>query len=108
MKKILELLNGKHERIAKKKVAKKMAVGTAIGAVSGLIAGIFFAPKSGKESREIVKNGIKDTAEKINDAANKAKQVLDSAVGEVSDKINEFKDKKGSCCKDKESESKSE
>jgi gas vesicle protein len=40
---------------------KGLAVGAAIGAVVGVITGILFAPKSGKETRQ----DIKDTAVKL-------------------------------------------
>jgi gas vesicle protein len=40
---------------------KGLAVGAAIGAVVGVVTGILFAPKSGKETRQ----DIKDTAAKV-------------------------------------------
>jgi gas vesicle protein len=41
------------------KNAKKVAVGAAVGAAVGVVAGVLFAPKSGKETREDLKNGTK-------------------------------------------------
>lgn len=40
---------------------KGIAIGAAIGAVAGVVTGILFAPKSGKETRQ----DIKDTASKL-------------------------------------------
>ena len=45
-----------------KQEKKGLAIGAVIGAVAGVITGILFAPKSGKETRQDIKN----TAIKVN------------------------------------------
>ena len=45
-----------------KQEKKGLAIGAVIGAIAGVVTGILFAPKSGKETRQ----GIKDEASKIN------------------------------------------
>ena len=76
-----------------KGTAKKMAVGAAVAAAAGYVAGILTAPKSGKETRQDIKDAAaktKDEAEKqvkklhdeIDDLASKAK----SKAGSLSDK----------------------
>jgi gas vesicle protein len=41
--------------------AKKFAIGALIAAAAGYVAGILTAPKSGKETREDIKDGAKST-----------------------------------------------
>ncbi len=53
---------------------KDFAAGIAAGAVFGALAGILFAPKSGQETREDVKQFVEHSKEKI---ASKVKEVRD-------------------------------
>lgn len=66
------------------KNTKKFAIGTAIAAVAGYLAGILTAPKSGKETRQDVKN----TAIKAKTEAEKDLKKLHS---EITDQINRAK-----------------
>jgi gas vesicle protein len=63
----------------KPNVAKKLAIGAAISAVAGYIAGILTAPKSGKETRE----DIKDKAVETYTAAEKELKKLHTELGDV-------------------------
>lgn len=73
--------------------AKKFALGAAITGLIGYIAGILTAPKSGKETRE----GIKETAVSAYASAEKELKKLHTeltdVINEVSDRITSFKDK---------------
>ena len=80
----------------------KLAVGALFGAVAGFVTGILLAPKSGKETRNDLKNAALDTkgtvvenAEKAKDAAekkvNEAKAWSEDVVEDVTDKANELK-----------------
>lgn len=59
--------------------AKKIAIGSAIAGVVGFLAGILTAPKSGKETRE----DIKDTADKGVDEAEKDFKKLQDEIDKV-------------------------
>ncbi|QQS19674.1 YtxH domain-containing protein [Candidatus Saccharibacteria bacterium] len=59
--------------------AKKIAIGAALSAVAGYVAGILTAPKSGKETRE----DIKDKASETYTAAEKELKKLHTELGDV-------------------------
>lgn len=83
IKKLISENKKRKERIARKKAVKNAALGAAAGAVVGGALGILLAPKSGKETREEISEGVKNLAEK-------AKEQLDNAkekINEASDKI---------------------
>ena len=77
----------------KPNVAKKLAIGAALSAVAGYIAGILTAPKSGKETRE----DIKDKAVETYAAAEKELKKLHTELGDVlteaGDKFGELRGK---------------
>ena len=54
---------------------KNMVIGVGIGSALGVAAGILFAPKSGKETRQIISDRTRETIQnfKANVAATKAK-----------------------------------
>lgn len=60
-----------------KNVGKKVAVGAAIAGVAGYVAGVLTAPKSGKETRQDIKN-----------AASKAKSEAEKKLKEVHSELN--------------------
>lgn len=64
---------------------KKFAIGALVGAVAGVITGLLTAPKSGKETRQ----DIKDTASKVFAEAEKKLKSLYSELGELIDKGNQ-------------------
>jgi len=79
----------------------KIALGAAFGAIAGFVTGILIAPKSGKETRQDIKDvavKTKDTAvEKAGEAKDfaeqKAKDVkakAEEVVGDVTDKAAEI------------------
>ena len=69
---------------------KGLAAGAAIGAIIGVITGILFAPKSGKETRQ----DIKDTSAKAIAALQEQAKKLQSDLTVLIDKADEmFKDK---------------
>lgn len=65
-----------------KKSTKRLAIGAAAAAVAGYVAGILTAPKSGKETRQ----DIKDTASKAYTQAEKRLKSLHSELSELIDK----------------------
>ncbi len=66
-------------RRRKDNTAKKLAIGGAIAAVAGYLAGILTAPKSGKETRQ----DIKDTADKGVAEAEKDVKKLQAELDEL-------------------------
>lgn len=71
---------------------KGVAAGVAIGAVVGVITGILFAPKSGKETRKDIKDGVSRAAEKFEKQARLLQAELSDLIRKVE---TQFKDKKG-------------
>ena len=97
-------------REARKKSAQKLAVGSAIAAAAGYLAGLLTAPKSGKETREDIKNtaskgvsGAEDELKKLGkelesslaDAKTKGAKAGDKAKAELKDLAAKAKDSSG-------------
>jgi gas vesicle protein len=75
------------------KSTKRFALGTIFAAVIGYVAGILTAPKSGKETREDIKEGVKHG---IVEAEKQLKQLhtqLNEVIEEAKTKAIEFKGK---------------
>ena len=72
------------------------AMGILGGVVAGVIAGVLFAPKSGKESREELKETIDNLREKYSPEIIKAKEqaleAIRSSKDKVEDAYNRFND----------------
>ncbi|WP_100065179.1 YtxH domain-containing protein [Miniphocaeibacter massiliensis] len=77
--------------------ARKVALGTAAGAIVGITAGVLFAPKSGEETRQDIKDFASDTKETVKDGINTAKDNIiyktEEIAGDIKDKYNEFKER---------------
>jgi len=71
---------------------KGMALGVAVGAVAGVITGILFAPKSGKETREDIKNVTLRAAHKVQDEAGELLGQAKELTGKASDKAKKATD----------------
>lgn len=71
-----------------KNTAKKFALGTLIAALVGYIAGILTAPKSGKETRQDIKNKAEDTYA----AAEKELKRLHTELGQLLDQASQKAD----------------
>lgn len=52
-----------------KKPVKHFGTGVLLGAAAGAIAGLLFAPKSGKETREDIKEGMDDVKDFVGDTS---------------------------------------
>jgi gas vesicle protein len=67
--------------------ARKIAIGTAVGAVAGFLTGILTAPKSGKETREDIKNAAAkvtiETEKKLKEAHAELSQLIAKAQTEI-------------------------
>lgn len=69
----------------------KVAVGAAIGAVVGFVSGILLAPKSGKETRDDIKNAALTTKDTVVEKAYDAKSKAESVADDVNSKAVELK-----------------
>jgi gas vesicle protein len=74
----------------------KLAIGTFVAAVAGFVTGILLAPKSGKETREQIKQEsmkAKDTAvEEVREKTEAVKEKATEVANDVSEKAKEVRD----------------
>lgn len=80
----------KAEKIKK---AKTAAAGVAAGVAAGAVGGILLAPKSGKETREDIKNASKQAVDAVSDKAAGAKAKAGDVIGAQKEKFNDSKAK---------------
>lgn len=70
------------------KSAKRFAIGTLVAGVAGYIAGILTAPKSGKETRQDIKQaaetGINEAEKRLKQLHTQLSQTIDEAKAKVS------------------------
>ncbi|MGB4799940.1 MAG: YtxH domain-containing protein [Candidatus Saccharimonadales bacterium] len=71
----------------KKNVAGTVAIGAAITAVAGYIAGVLTAPKSGKETREDIKQKATETYTAAEKELKKLHTELGDVITEAGDKL---------------------
>ena len=62
---------------------KALAIGAAVGAVLGVVTGILFAPKSGKETREDIKDAAQKAKEKLLSESDKLHEELNKLIAKV-------------------------
>ena len=67
-------------RAERNKKAKVAVTGAAVGTLAGVLGGLLFAPKSGKETRNDIKEGSKKAAQKLNDKSVELKENLNTQV----------------------------
>lgn len=64
----------------------KFALGAVVAALSGFVAGVLTAPKSGKETRDDLKNDALKAKDTVTKEAEKAKELATEKVEEVKQK----------------------
>jgi gas vesicle protein len=72
-------------------LAKKLAVGAALTALVGYVVGVLTAPKSGKETREAIRDKAYETYGAAEKELKKLHTELTDVIDEVSDRITSFK-----------------
>ncbi|MBY2478015.1 YtxH domain-containing protein [Clostridioides difficile] len=89
------------QRAEKIKQAKVATAGVVLGAITGAVSGVLLAPKSGKETREDIKDASQQIVEKINiktvDVKDKMSDKLEDRKGnfiESKKKIRKYIDNK--------------
>ena len=68
---------------------KNMAIGVGIGTAMGVAAGILFAPKSGKETRQIIADRTSETVVNLKGSVAAAKERLAASAAEKSSVLRE-------------------
>jgi gas vesicle protein len=75
------------------KNAKKFAVGALLAAAAGYVAGILTAPKSGKETREDIKEGVEHGVAEAEKQLKKLHTELNQLMDEARSRASEYKGK---------------
>jgi len=93
---LLDLVRKEKRKRQRVKAAQKFAVGMGVVAAAGVATGILFAPKSGKEAREDLKEEVVNSVETIKDSfQKKVETVKDSAAHAAQEVRNVIKDVHG-------------
>ncbi len=69
--------------------AKNMAIGAGIGTAIGVVAGILFAPKSGRETRQIITDRTSETIKDFKNNIASAKSKVSASAKEKADRLRE-------------------
>jgi gas vesicle protein len=80
---------GKKKKMAKERkrfLAKGLAIGAAAGSALGALSGILFAPKSGKETRQLIKEEVTEAAKKASEEVKTVSEKAAVGLKEVSEK----------------------
>jgi gas vesicle protein len=72
------------------KAAKRIAIGATIAAAAGYVAGLLTAPKSGKETRDDIKNKAQQTYSEAEKQLKKLHTQLADVMGQAKDKADEL------------------
>ena len=89
---LIDLMTKDKRKRERAEAAQRFAVGMGVVATVGVAAGILLAPKSGKETREYMKEKVKIAVDSIRDTVHKRVELLkDSAARAVEDISNEIK-----------------
>ena len=76
-----------------KNKGKKFALGALFAAIAGFVAGILTAPKSGKETREDIKNAAANSVTEAEKQLKKLHTQLNGAIKDVKDEADKAKGK---------------
>lgn len=74
-------------------LVKKFAIGAALSALAGYVAGVLTAPKSGKETREDIKNKATETYATAEKELKKLHTELNDVLAEASDRFSSLRGK---------------
>jgi gas vesicle protein len=86
----LEILLSKKKRKKERiKVAGKFALLVGVLTTIGATVGILFAPKSGKETREKIKENTIDTVETIKDTVQKSAEATKNSIHYVAEEVHQ-------------------
>jgi len=66
---------------------KKFLAGAALGVIAGAIAGLLFAPKSGAETRKIIKEKAKEIGKEGQKLAVSGKEAVEKGIEKVTEQF---------------------
>lgn len=87
----------KQREIERKKrldTASKVGLGLALGSLVGSALGVLFAPKSGKETREDIKDIAEKSVDTIKAKTNELSETVQETYNEAKNKFNKFSEEK--------------
>jgi gas vesicle protein len=102
-----ELLNQVNEarrlraKALRRNRTKNMIIGAGIGTAVGVAAGILFAPKSGKETRQIIADRTSETVVNLKESVAAAKERIAASTAEKSSMLREAGQKGVEAAKEK-------
>lgn len=74
-------------RAERRTKVKSMVIGAGIGTTIGIAFGILFAPRSGKETRQIIAERSRETVKELEDSATATKERISAAIAEKGSKL---------------------
>jgi gas vesicle protein len=77
------------EKTNRRDRTKNMVIGAGIGTAVGVAAGILFAPKSGKETRQIIADRTSETVVNLKESVAAAKERIAASTAEKSSMLRE-------------------
>ena len=80
---MLDAINKRKRKREREKTAKRIVAGVSAAAAAGIAAGILIAPKSGKETRDIIKKKAVDTTGTIKDAVQRSAEKIKNSASNV-------------------------
>ena len=83
----------KKRKEKRKRIVKTAAVSTLIGGTIGALSGVLLAPKSGKDTREDIKEKMNDIKIKTIDQSENLKNNVKEAKNKIKDYLKEKKEK---------------
>lgn len=84
---LMEHLHSLKAEERRKTACRNVAKGAAIGTLVGLTVGVLFAPKSGKETRQLIADKSVDTAEAVKETVSGYVEELKAKVEMLENKI---------------------
>ena len=76
-------------KVLRRSRTKNMVIGVGIGSALGVAAGILFAPKSGKETRQIIAEKTSETVKNFKDNVSATKAKISASAAEKGSRLRE-------------------
>lgn len=73
--------------MSEKEGGSSFLIGFIIGAVAGIAVGFLYAPKSGKETRALLKEKVGEVREKASEVTGRAREIASETGRRIRDKL---------------------